>query len=78
MFGRQKEAGIEKIMNTIAHKPAISVQNVLGGILSSVGELFATIAAAGAISRAVENRRQPLEADLVQLGLGGTKFNVTF
>ena len=65
-------------VSAIARKPAVSFGSVLTGVYKHVADLMATVAAAGAVSAALENRRQPNEADLRQLGLEGAKFNLKY
>jgi len=68
----------ECVMSVLAVKSAPQVLSAVKAALSAVGDVFATIAAAGAVSHALENRRQPAAADLKILGLDRVTFNVNF
>jgi hypothetical protein len=65
-------------MTIVVHKLEGSIYRGLRAVLSNTAAFFSTVAAATAVSAAIENRRQPLEADLRQLGMAGAKFNLNY
>lgn len=55
-------------------KSAPSFLSMAKAAASGLGAVLASIFAAGAAANAVENHRQPAEADLIALGLQGVRF----
>lgn len=61
-------------MSVSVVKAAPTLMSGIKSALSALASVFASIVAAGAVSAAIENRRQPNPADLAVLGLQGVQF----
>lgn len=64
-------------MKSSTFKSASSVLSGLKHVVSEIGHMLSTFAAASAAANAVENHRQPDVADLRRLGLEGVTFRVS-
>lgn len=61
-------------MSDIVLKSGSSALSVVKSAWLGLCDMFATIAAAGAVANAVENRRRPSDEDLALLGLERVEF----